>query len=118
MKRFYCDHCGNEMRYEDEPVHNTADKTATVLINTTPTLEVTITIDIKAQIVETAPDTIASHRERSQMGYRPPTTRRHADLCGPCRWGLIEQLRGGHNIRDDATFPPLEKPLNWKPNDD
>lgn len=111
MKRFYCDQCGDEMTYQDEHLANTNDKTHVVLLG--GTLEVTLHIKVSA--VTRKP--VIDHSSRN---HRDPVLvkKEHADLCAPCRWALIEQLRAGHSMINDTPIPGRFADLDWeKPTD-
>lgn len=118
MKRFYCDLCENEMRYDDKPVGNTNAATNTVLVNLPhDLLEVTLQVTIRAHKLHQPIDTRPGWK-RGGTEDLPPPVRKHADLCGPCRWALLEQLRGGHSPSNDTPLPAIKSEIAWGNPDD
>lgn len=112
MKRFFCDLCESEMTYSSPAVVNTNDTLRTVLIR--GVFEVSLRITIKGVRRKEVPNPEAyrSHNFRD----RDPVLieKKHADLCAPCRWALVEQLRGDHSLLNDTPLPPAgAKELKW-----
>jgi hypothetical protein len=109
MKRFYCDHCGNELSYANPAVANTNERKNTVLLAAPGTgkapIEVTISIQVKAV-------TLIPQSPRHFTSDMLPV-RQHADLCASCRWGLIEKLRGNTNPGEDTNFGAMRGELDW-----
>lgn len=78
MKKYYCDNCHKEMQYSDAPVTNTNGSKHTRLLKDGKgnALEVSVSIHVEARKHIKALD-----------------ERGHADLCGECRWRLVDSLR-------------------------
>jgi hypothetical protein len=108
MKRFFCDHCGTEFRYDDKAVKQTNDAEFTFTL-TKPgkqPIVATVRLSLKPQYHVMAVDPSPNRFHRGSSQPEAMLVRKdHADLCGTCRWAIIDQLRAGLPLTSPATIP-------------
>lgn len=100
MKRFYCDQCGDEFSYADKAIKQ-SNGVQHLLFNSTSCgkpilvkIKLTVSAETRTEVEQSGYGPGRAYPSRGYNSTEPKQyTTDHADLCGPCRWLAIDQLR-------------------------